>query len=242
MTDNYLNNPLVEIIKGNDNKNSNYGLLDINGNMVLDTIFSQPIGLLSNKFLDNGKANYGYNYLFSSDTQAFLYNAVSNTKSNVTWLSKYHILRFPMVYNKQQFYLYSDNDKKLFGLISDNGQVVLANDFSDLIMISDRFKILELDFLSLSGLKNIFQNDMKYSLSLLNNLDKNNLFNQIFGQYPILQMPKYIYLKKNNKVGVYNLATKQMVIPCKFDSIKCYSAGKLILKNKGEKDLNFLLK
>jgi hypothetical protein len=213
-----------------------YGLIDCTGNLLVDTIYNERSKILCNP-TDISKTGLLYeNIVFKNDTNICIINFETGKIISKKWRKENYILTIPLVYNKKQYYIYSSNLSNNFGLIDEDANIVLENEFENILLSY----FAEIAFSNSEKVKD-FCEAMYQDLAAINNNKIEKSFENIEGKNlktPIINLPQYIFIKKNNKIGVFNMRTLRIEVPCVYESIYKNNKGQSIGYMKtGKEDL-----
>ena len=196
--------------------NPNYGLIDCNGNLLVDTIYTEKTTLLSNPKAKKKVGQLNENILFRNDTSVCIVNMETGKIITRKWNKQINILQVPLVYNHKQFYIIENTRTLKYGLMDEEANIlletnyesVLTKDFADVAFRNTRELKLFDDIMWYPGLTDI--NLKTVSRSFEDRHKKNN-------HTEILHIPQYLFIKKGNKLGIFNMKTRKVEVPCKYE-------------------------
>jgi hypothetical protein len=195
-----------------------YGLIDVNGNLLVDTIYNEKSVLLSNPKEKKKVGQLYENILFRNDTSICIVNMKTGKIITRKWNKHNTILQVPLVYNHKQFYIFENKRKLKYGLMDEEANIildskyesVLTKDFAEAVFRNTE-DIKDLDeVMWYPGLSDINLKSIRSSFE--DRLKKNN-------HTEILQVPQYIFIKRGNKLGIFNMKTQKIEVHCTYEDI-----------------------
>ena len=196
----------------------NYGLIDCKGNLLVDTIYSQKSVLLSNPKMKWKIGQLVENILFRNDTSLCIVNMETGKIITHKWNKRNTILKIPLVYNHKQFYVIENTQTAMYGLMDEEANIlldakyesILTKVFADVAFRNtNELKRID-DMMWYPGLTDINKQPVRRSFE--DRHKKNN-------HTEILQVPQYIFIKRGNKLGIFNVKTRKTEVPCKYEDI-----------------------
>lgn len=214
-----------------------FGLIDCSGKLLLDTIYSENYRILSNPKDVSKKGLLYENLVFKNDTSIAIVNYETGKIITKKWDSVNYILPIPLMYNKKQYYVYAGGDTTNdYGLIDNEGNVVLKNNYRDVLAKSfanaafqDTEAVQSFCSFLYTQLSEINDKEVDYSFGRTETKDGNS-------KTTIINLPKYIFIRKNNLLGIFNMETLKIEVPCIYNDIGKNHAGDVFgyLKNGEE--------
>lgn len=204
-----------------------YGLIDCFGNLLVDTIYNEKIKILCNPKEESKNGKLYENILFKNDSSICIVNYETGKIVSKKWQKENYILPIPLVFNTKQYYIYSSNLTNDYGFIDDEANIVLNNEFEHILTIN----FADAAFSNAKEVKGFCETLLYPELKAINNKKIVNSFETTDGENSstaIINLPQYIFIKKKNKTGVFNMETLKIEIPYKYESIYKNNKGQLI--------------
>lgn len=129
----------------------------------------------------------------------------------------------------------------IHGLIDDQANIVLENQFDNLLTKD----FADAAFSTAKEVK-VFCDAILYpELRAINNKEISHSYDIKDGRNPnaaIVDLPQYVFIKRKNRIGIFNMATLKIEIPCKYESIYKNNKGQVFGYFKAEKEELLILK
>jgi len=141
------------------------------------------------------------------------------------YLATHQVRVFSFISSKEFDYIVFQNDteNKMFdGLLNNKGEIILDPNKALISHIINDYFLIE----DASGVKSIF--DAANKKVLVSDFDGIVIKEEVYHDKRRLAYGNKIWLKKNGKVGMYNMYLKKWDIPCKYLDIDPFTGWKLV--------------
>ncbi|WP_047789755.1 hypothetical protein [Tenacibaculum mesophilum] len=141
------------------------------------------------------------------------------------YLATHQVRVFSFISSKEFDYIVFQNDteNKMFdGLLNNKGEIILDPNKTLISHIIDDYFLIK----DISGVKSIF--DAANKRVLVSDFDGIVIKEEVYHGKRRLAYGNKIWLKKNGKVGMYNMYLKKWDIPCKYLDIDPFTSWKLV--------------